>query len=288
MANFLAGAKAAVLGPDKKEQERQEQERQRQQQQQQHQQHQQHQHQQAQQRPGAPFGAAMGHQAPNPTWSTRLGQCDPPATCEQWACACLCHQCASAKAKSQTDGTDPCYNFFCWHWIGGMSFVRREYGIKGACGDDLMCGLFCFPCLVRRGLTESELRGAMPNALGAVNARGDREWATTLFACDCCEFFEALICPFCVAHYTRNMVQPGERGDCCFDMMCVIPFAMYGQARHRYGVQAEFGVLEDLCLPLVCYPCALAQARREAAHWMRSGGGNHQQVHNGRGGCCCC
>uniref|UniRef100_A0A7S1PR85 Uncharacterized protein n=1 Tax=Neobodo designis TaxID=312471 RepID=A0A7S1PR85_NEODS len=200
-----------------------------------------------------------------PKWSTRMGQCDPPATCEQWAFSCFCHQCAAAKSKTLTDGSDICYNFFCWHWIGGMSYVRREYGIKGSCGDDLMCGLFCIPCLVRRGLTESELRGVVQSPYRTPGQQPDREWATTLFACGCCEFFEALLCPFCVAHYTRNLLQPyEERGDCCFDMMCLIPFAMYGQARHRYGIVAEFGCIEDICVPVVCYPCAIAQARREA------------------------
>uniref|UniRef100_A0A7S1PSH8 Uncharacterized protein n=1 Tax=Neobodo designis TaxID=312471 RepID=A0A7S1PSH8_NEODS len=194
-----------------------------------------------------------------PKWSTRMGQCDPPATCEQWAFSCFCHQCAAAKSKTLTDGSDICYNFFCWHWIGGMSYVRREYGIKGSCGDDLMCGLFCMPCTIRRFYTEVETRKTIPLLRG-----GPDEWQTTLFACGCCEFFQAVLCPFCPAATAKQLLQPNQDMDSCFDWMCLIPPGIYGQVRHMYGIKAEFGMLEDCCLPVVCYPCAIAQARREA------------------------
>jgi hypothetical protein len=253
-----------------------------------------------QQRPGTqPFAphapVAMGH---NPMWTTRLGQCQPPANCEQWMCAWFCCQCASAQAKTRVDGTNVCYNFMCWHFGGAMSFIRREYGIKGSCGDDCMCSLFCYPCFVRRGITEAEIRGRVPSPFAQPGAQPTREWMHTLFSCDCCEFFEALLCPFCVAHYTRNMLQPYERGDCCFDMACVIPAAIYGQVRHHHGIIAEFDTCEDICLPIWCYPCALIQARKEAAYWFsvqlqqnkRGQNGQPAQVagHNGRSGCCCC
>merc|ERR1719456_1237800 len=197
----------------------------------------------------------MGQQQPR--WTTRAGQCDPPATCEQWLCACFCTQCAQAQAKSNVDGTHVCYNCLCWHHGGSVSFVRREYGLFGTCGDDLMCSLFCGPCQVRQALTESELRGVVPSPFFARKGPSQREWANTLFGCDGCECLEAMLCPWCVAHYTRNMLQPVERGDCCFDMLCILPTAIYGQVRHHHGIHAEFGVLEDVCLPVVCYPCAL-------------------------------
>ncbi len=197
-------------------------------------------------------------------WGTTLGQCDQPATCEEWAFALFCIQCAQASAKSKVDGTNVCYNFCCWHHGGSMSYVRRDYQITGTCGDDMMCALMCPCCLVRRGLTEATLRGPVENPFVRPGERPQHEWTTTLFACSCCEFFEAILCPWCVAHYTRNLIQTHERGDCCFDMLCLVPFAMYGQVRQVYGIKAEFDCAEDVFLPLVCFPCALAQARREA------------------------
>ena len=195
----------------------------------------------------------------SPKWSTRMGQCDPPATMEHWLFSCFCTPCAAATAKSRMDGTHVLWNFFCWQPIGSGAWVRKGYRVKQTCGDDLMYGIFCMPCSTRRLYTEVELRKEAPQLRG-----GPDEWQTTLFACGCCEFFQAVICPFCPASEAKQFMQPDQDKDTCFDWMCTIPFGMYGQVRHMYGIKAEFGMLEDCCLPLFCYPCAIAQANREA------------------------
>lgn len=195
----------------------------------------------------------------NPQWSTRAGQCDPPASCEHWAFSFFCVPCAAATAKSRQDGANVCFNILCWQPIGTSAWIRKGYRVNGTCGDDLMCGIFCMPCLVRRAYTEVEVRKNVPLLRG-----GPDEWQTTLFGCGCCEFFQAVLCPFCPAATAKQLMQPDREVDVCFDWMCTVPFGMYGQVRHMYGIQAEFGLCEDLCLPLVCYPCAVAQAAREA------------------------
>jgi hypothetical protein len=201
----------------------------------------------------------------NPKWGTRMGDCDPPATCEQWMLSCFCTQCAAAKGKTEFDGSNMCVNILCWNPVGSQSWMRRGYGIDGTCGDDLMCGLFCAPCNTRRALTESSIRGKVPLMNG-----GPTEWQETLFGCGCCEFFQAIMCPFCISHSTRLVLQPTMRPDCCFDVLCMIPFGMYSQVRHTYGIQAEFGCAEDIFLPLFCFPCAITQAEREAKWRLRN------------------
>lgn len=195
---------------------------------------------------------------PPPEWLTRLTQCDPPARCEDWAFACFCNHCAQASAKSQHDGTHCFYNLLCWHHIGSYSYIRRGYGIPGTCGDDMMCGLFCFPCTIRRIVTETRERGQV-QPIGNMN---NGVWMETLFGCSCCGLFQSLICPFCVAHEARLFLQPGVN-DTCFDWLCLIPTAMYGQVRHTFQLRSDCPLIEDICLPTVCWPCALDQARRE-------------------------
>lgn len=196
---------------------------------------------------------------PPPEWLTRMAQCDPPAKVEEWFFALFCFQCAQASAKGKADGSHCFYNFLCWHHIGTYSWIRRGYHIPGTCGDDMMCGLFCYPCTIRRVLTETAQRGQVVQ-IGNMN---DGKWIETLFGCGCCGLFQAAICPFCVAHEARLLLQPQGETDTCFDWLCLIPTALYGQTRHSFNLKSDCPLIEDILLPVVCYPCAVDQARRE-------------------------
>lgn len=198
-------------------------------------------------------------------WQTRIGQCDPPAETQDWLLSIFCTQCASAVAKSNQDKTHPCFNFMCWTPIISYSWVRKGYGIPGVCGDDLMCAIFCSCCTTRRIYTEARDRKEIQRPLG------NDKWKETLFGCDCPGFFYSMLCAPCAAHKIRNILQPDREASCCYDCMCNNPFAMYGQVRHTYGIvgdcgtqESAAGVAEDIFLPVVCQPCALDQALREA------------------------
>lgn len=223
----------------------------------------------------------------NPSeWSTRLSQCDPPATMEDWCFSVWLLPCAAALAKSETDGTHGCYNFLCWHPIGGYSWVRNEYKIRGVCGDDCGYGIFCMCCTTRQMYTESHLRGKVQLGQRGLNMN---RWNHSLFDCSFTECVEVLCCPCCVAHEARTVLQPAVAQDTCFDCCCVLPTAMYGQVRHQYGIISDCSVCEDLFIPVLCFPCALNQARKEARHYfiqafaqaLPFGGGRKEN-----GGCC--
>jgi hypothetical protein len=213
----------------------------------------------------ANFGAAaptMPVMGTNDKWTTRMGQCDDSAPMPHWLCSIFCLPCGMAKAKSTVDGSHPCYNVLCWTPVGTTSYVRLGYGIKGECGEDCAKALLCPCCNARQVYSEAELRGALRGDFGL----GTNEWKSgSLFACTAGELCMAIICPCLVVHKVRSMLQPGS--DTYFDCCCILPTAMYGLVRNTYGLTSEcpdFPCLEDILVPLVCYPCALARARREA------------------------
>jgi hypothetical protein len=71
-------------------------------------------------------------------------------------------------------------------------------------------------------------------------------------------------------------IQPEAQQSACFDAMCVLPQSMYGQVRHSYGIITDFPVCEDVCVPQVCFPCALNQAHKMTL-WVKSNGLPTQQ-----------
>lgn len=206
-----------------------------------------------------PFQAAPPPPPP-PMWNTRLTQCDPPAQGSECALAFFCTHCLQAITKSKVDNTECCYNIMCWQPIATYSFVRNAYGIPGTCGDDMGYGLLCMCCETRQIATEARLRGPVPFRFG----QKDSTWHVSLFDCTCCGFLQSVLFPMCVAHEVRSFLQPAVAPDTCFDCLCLIPFSMYGQARHQYNIISDCPLAEDILLPLVCYPCALNQARHEA------------------------
>jgi hypothetical protein len=207
----------------------------------------------------AAMGQAVMHQL-RPQWASRIAQCDPPVQCEDWLWSIFCPNCAAAWAKNQADKSNVCYNFMCWHPFVTYNFIRHLYGIPGACGDDMCEAIFCFPCAVRRSFSEGRIKGFV----GGLAGSRSQQWHVSLFDGDCCECFEAIFCPFCVAHEVRSLVQPTTAPDCCYDIMCLFPTAMYGQTRHTYGIITDCDPCEDLVVPTFCLPCSLIRARKEA------------------------
>jgi hypothetical protein len=204
---------------------------------------------------------------PPPEWTTRLTQCGEPARTEECLCSLFFCHCAAAKAKSDLDGSNMCTNLLCWHAVGVYSWVRRAYGIPGMCGDDMGEGLFCSCCATRRSLTETRMRGMIMLRHGV----GPKTYMTTLFGCSCDDLCAAVFCPFYVAHTVRGYLQPNTgtdpklKNDSCFDALCILPTAVYGEVRHTYGIQPDLcDFVNDTVIPVVCFPCALVHAKNEA------------------------
>ena len=212
----------------------------------------------------------IGQQQVKPNWSTRRTQHDAPVTTEDLLLGCCCIPCAAAYSKGIADKTNPFFNFCCFTPCGSYSWVRHQYGIEGVCGDDLGYGIFCACCNARQATTEARLRGPAPNA-GTYGANS-AEWAHSLFDCSLGDFCNIIFCAPCAVHSVRVGLQPGAES-CCFDFMCIPPCAMYGQVRHSYGIVSDFGIVEDMCLPIVCYLCAFNRARKQVMSVPLNAGG---------------
>ena len=194
-------------------------------------------------------------------WSTRLAQTSEPSRMSECCWSIFCYPVAAAIAKSDVDGTNALFNCCCFSPCSATQFIRYEYGIAGVCGDDMCYGILCPCCTVRRGVTEARLRNGTPPH-GGMYGYNRNEWAHSLFDCSCCEMCSACLCPCSVAHAIHVGLQPAH-DSCCFDMLCTPATAWYGQTRHMYGIATDVPCVEDTCLPIVCFPCALNRARKQ-------------------------
>ncbi len=144
--------------------------------------------------------------------------------------------------------------------------MRHEYNIPGVCGDDLGYTLFCPFCVGRQILTESRLRGVSMQRYAPVYGANTDRWNISLFDCDFCNCLSALVCPCCMTADIRVMLQPSAAQDGFINHCCIMPPAMYGQVRNHYGIISDVPFCEDVLLALVCYPCAIIRAKKEATH----------------------
>jgi len=209
------------------------------------------------------MGATQQHQMAmtSNVWSTRFLQHTEPVEFSEVLFSCLCLPCASAKAKSTVDRSDCLVNLCCWTPAGVYQYIRLAYGIDGVCGDDLAWGCICPCCEVRQALSEARLRG-QPQSIPPQAGSNAIPWGVSLFDCSVCELCEAAICAPCVSHSIHHHLQP-RADSCCFDFLCVAPTSMYSQVRHHYGIVSDLPYLEDIILPVFCFPCALNRARKE-------------------------
>jgi Cys-rich protein (TIGR01571 family) len=73
--------------------------------------------------------------------------------------SCCCPPCALAKARTQLDGSDCAYNFFCVGHVPERWMIRTGYGIPGDGCNDLAVACCCFPCSVNQLYQTTKSRG---------------------------------------------------------------------------------------------------------------------------------
>ena len=197
------------------------------------------------------------------TWTTSLTQCTSGnyVQASHYCVSCCCCPCAAAIAKSHVDGTSALYNCCCWNTLASYSFVRYEYRLEGTCSNDFWTVLCCGPCAVRQMYTEAvSVRGTPPHYQTGQN----EQWKQDCFECELMDLATVVVCPCGIAGETRERLQPASKYDTCFNCCCLVPCAMYGQVRQRYGIRADCPLLEDVCYATVCWPCALHRAAMES------------------------
>merc|ERR1712224_17756 len=95
-------------------------------------------------------------------WSTGLFSCfdDCGACLLGWCCL----PCATAKARTDYDGSNCFFNFCALTICTARNIVREgEYHIEGSCGDDICMGCLCPHCVVCQLLRENNIRKGVSN-----------------------------------------------------------------------------------------------------------------------------
>jgi hypothetical protein len=211
--------------------------------------------------------AASAVAAPQATaqWATKPFQCDGVER-NHWLYAAFCFPCTAAHAKAKSDNSNPVFNFLCFTPLGSYNYIRLSYNIIGECGGDLFNGCLCMPCGVRQAWTEVETRGTVPG-VPPPGTEPTAEWTTSLFQCSTLDCLMAMVCPCVIAKRARVLLQPAAAKNEWFDYCCLLPTSMYGTVRHTAGIASEWphATCEDLAVGVLCYPCALNRAMREAA-----------------------
>jgi hypothetical protein len=201
-------------------------------------------------------------------WTTRMTQHDVPVVGEDILCGFCCTPCAMAIAMEKQEKQNALHNLLCWVVSppAALSWFRVNYNIKGECGEDICYSLICPCCSAKQMYTEARLHGPLQGVIGT----NSHNWQTGIFACGCMEICYALFCPCCMVNPLRLILQ-GKSQSYCFDCFCIPPCALYGAVRNRYGLISDCACIEDTFLPLICFPCALARADREA-RWQVANG----------------
>lgn len=189
-----------------------------------------------------------------------------------YSCPCI----ATAIARSDLDGSSALVNCFCWGPGSTQHFLRKTLGIAPDLMNDVLAGC-CYCCGARRVYTEARVRraGMTPSQISTETARRDaltksqQPWNEALFGCQMSQLLAACLCP-CFLVQEMRQVFAGD-GSIFFDCCCILPTAMRSEVRRRYNLEPEMApeLVEDLCIPVCCFPCALSQAVREVR--VRSG-----------------
>jgi hypothetical protein len=199
------------------------------------------------------------------SWNSTLSDCsDKAPLIPDWILACFCTLCQAARGKAQSDLTSPVFNVLCFSPCGSYSFVREAYNIAGDGLSDCLVGFFCCVCASRQLFHEGNTRGCTAGKFG----QRSHSWSSPLCGFgDFQEFLNALCCPCLVTHETRQTLQFRSE-EKWFDRLCLLPTSMYGQTRNTFGIAPEccHALCDDVVVALLCCPCAVARARREAAY----------------------
>jgi hypothetical protein len=195
-----------------------------------------------------------------PRWSTSIDQFDHRTPSTHWVVAICCAPCVIWRVKSSVDESSVAYNTLCWNPVASYSYIRLAYGIDGECSNDCVRGSFCIWCGARQAYTEWSIRGALRGPFSRV----DGLWSEALCDAPLEHWFTSCCCWWSRAHLARQSIQPGS--DMIFDACCVNPMALYGWVRRQYGIAPDVtGIshIDDICVPLVCCPCAVSRSVRE-------------------------
>jgi len=76
---------------------------------------------------------------------------------------CFCPQCASARARSDADESNCCFNMFALTPPVLRNIVRENYGIEGNFVCDICCGTLCCGLSICQIVQEIKLRGPFPS-----------------------------------------------------------------------------------------------------------------------------
>jgi hypothetical protein len=156
------------------------------------------------------------------------------------------------------------FNVLCFPPCGNYSFVREAYNIKGDGQSDCLVGTFCCVCAGRQSVFEGTARGVIPGRFG----QQSHHWSSSLCGFgDCQELLLAVFCPCLATHETRRALQFWS-DELWFDRLCILPMSMYGQTRSTFGITPECpcALCDDVVVAGLCWPCAVARARREAIY----------------------
>lgn len=181
--------------------------------------------------------SAGGQQLTLSDWDISCYDCGNPERCY----TCFCPSCALAQARTNVDGSDFCFNFFCLFPPVTLWLIHSAYGIP--CTANHILEIMCFGnCYINRVYQTTANRGN-PNA----NFRGKHKNTVPLndpccptCACSSCLF--AAACPCCFFWYKlyEHMNMP-----CCI-ACCTCPWTAQNLLRYQYGIGGGVNVVHIL------------------------------------------
>ncbi len=87
--------------------------------------------------------------------------CSCPTCCY----ATCCVPCVFARARSDFDSSNCCFNLVCVPPVVNVSIIREGYGISGGCCSDLIFGTCLAPCgaaMLREHMASEKKKQAAP------------------------------------------------------------------------------------------------------------------------------
>lgn len=192
--------------------------------------------------------------------------------CYSWCCP----NCAMASARQKYDDSDWCFNCLSLTPASLRNIIREGYQIEGGCMEDILCGLFCFPCAINEQINEVELRGATRG--GATKSNVPQiPWLSGMFGC-CSNTGNCLYgccCPNCAFAQARTNF---DGSSCIFNTFCLTPCLLRNVVREGYNLEGS--CFEDILATVLCCMLTAVQALNEtdargrASNPMSKAGGN--------------
>eukprot|EP00999_Lentomonas_sp_LEN2_P003070 NODE_923_length_1115_cov_129.281377_g880_i0.p1 GENE.NODE_923_length_1115_cov_129.281377_g880_i0~~NODE_923_length_1115_cov_129.281377_g880_i0.p1 ORF type:complete len:250 (+),score=48.87 NODE_923_length_1115_cov_129.281377_g880_i0:81-830(+) len=191
----------------------------------------------------------------SPEWSNSLIGCDKELSICLYAW--LCPTCATARARSDYDSSNWCFNCMTLSPCLARNIIREGYGIEGSCAGDICVPWWCGPCAVAQMLAEVRNRGAIQAGAGVGTAN---QWSNGTFSClgDIPFCLYAWCFPNCAMASARN---DWDNSNWCFNCLVMHPALLRNMVREAYGIEGD--CLGDLCWSCWCPLCVITQTRAE-------------------------